>query len=73
MISLLGPISGSVPDFCSRSTERVIEVMRAEGVTRLVMVTGAMCGPCEELGLLYRAMLRIPSLARGVEDRVRSE
>lgn len=73
VISLLGPISGSVPDFCSRATERVIEVMRAEGVTRLVMVTGAMCGPREELGLLYRTMLRIPSLARVVEDRARSE
>ncbi|MFT3709333.1 MAG: NAD(P)H-binding protein [Archangium sp.] len=73
VISLLGPVAGSAADFCTRATERVIEVMRAEGVSRLVMVTGAMCGPREELGLLYRSMLRIPSLARVVADRSRSE
>ncbi|MBL8911267.1 MAG: NAD(P)H-binding protein [Archangium sp.] len=73
VISVLGPVSGSAPDFCSRSTERVIEVMRTEGVKRLVMVTGAMCGPREELGLLYRSMLRIPSLSRVIADRAQSE
>lgn len=73
VISLLGPIEGSAADFCSRATARVIEVMRSEGVSRLVMVTGAMCGPRQELGLLYRTMLRIPSLARVVADRGKSE
>jgi putative NADH-flavin reductase len=73
VISVLGPVRGSAPDFSSRATAAVIDVMRRERVARLVMVTGAMCGPPRELGLFYRSMIKLPSLARVIADRRKQE
>jgi putative NADH-flavin reductase len=73
VISTLGPVSQSPPHLCSRATWQVLEVMTKEGVGRLVMVTGAMCGPPENLSPFYRALLLVPSLRRAIEDRRRQE
>ena len=69
VISTLGPVKDSPPHLCSRATWGLLEAMSKEHVPRLVMVTGAMCGPKENLGPFYRAMIRIPPVARAVEDR----
>ena len=73
VISLLGPSKHSVPQFCTKATEQVIEVMHEEGLSRLVMVTGAMCGPPEELGVFYRTMTHLPGLHGALEDRHEQE
>jgi putative NADH-flavin reductase len=73
VICTLGPVKDSPADLCSRATSKVIEAMAHEHVGRLVMVTGAMCGPPENLGRFYRTLIRIPPLARALEDRRRQE
>lgn len=54
VISTLGPRKGSAADLCSRGTRNVVTAMKANGVRRLVQVTGAMIGhPKDKLGLVY--------------------
>ena len=69
VISTLGPIKNSPDHLCSRATWLVLQAMSEERVPRLVMVTGALCGPRENLSPFYRALLRLPSLARTIADR----
>lgn len=73
VICTLGPVKRSPPHLCSRATWQVLEAMSKERVGRLVMVTGAMAGPPENLSGFYRAMLRVPWVARVIEDRRRQE
>ncbi|MBS1152205.1 MAG: NmrA family protein [Myxococcaceae bacterium] len=68
VVCVLGPTRSSPPDLCSRSTALLVEAMKAEGVKRLVVQTGAMIGhPC--LGPFYRWMARRRSKAAQLEDR----
>lgn len=69
VISTIGPVKDSPPHLCSRATWQVLEAMAKEHVGRLVMVTGAMCGPEENLGPFYRALTHIPAVARSIDDR----
>lgn len=69
VISTLGPVKHSPAHFCSRATWLVLQAMSEERVPRLVMVTGALGGPRENLGPFFRALLRVPSLARAIADR----
>lgn len=73
VISLIGPVAKSGPTFCAKVTEKIIEVMHEEGVRRLVMVTGAMCGPPDELGVFYRTMTHLPGLHGTLADRHEQE
>lgn len=60
VLCALGPTHDGPVDLCSRATRVILQVMRAEGVRRLVAITGAMAAhPHEHLGLAYRWM---PSL-----------
>jgi uncharacterized protein YbjT (DUF2867 family) len=57
VISLLGPRADSPVDVCSRGTANIVGAMTATGVSRLVVVTGAMIGHDPvHLGLLYRTI-----------------
>ncbi|MFO0597515.1 MAG: NAD(P)H-binding protein [Myxococcaceae bacterium] len=69
VVSLIGPRADSPAGFCERATRAVLASLERAGVRRLVMVTGAMCGPRTELGLFYRALIRVPSLAKTLDDR----
>lgn len=69
VVSCLGPRPGAPVDFCAQSTRVLIEAMQAEGIQRVVSVSGAMCGPQTELGRFYRAMTHVPALAHALDDR----
>ena len=73
VISTVGPVKNSPAHLCSRATWQLLAAMEKEQVERLVMVTGALCGPVENLSPLHRAMLCLPWLARAIEDRRRQE
>lgn len=73
VILAIGPGEDTPGDLCSRGTRHVLEAMRAQGVERLVCITGAMIGlGPSELGWLYRTIqARVPAAA--LEDRRRQE
>jgi uncharacterized protein YbjT (DUF2867 family) len=72
VICVLGPTPGSEPDVCSQATRLLIGVMRATGVRRLVVQTGAMIGHAR-LGRFYRWLSRRPGLAATLAERREQE
>lgn len=65
---VLGPSPASPADVCSVATGLLIEAMKAEGVNRLVVQTGAMVGH-GQLSRFYRWMSSRPQLAQVLEER----
>ncbi len=71
-----GPHARNPEAFCAALTQRIVEAMRAEGVRRLVCLTGAMIGALPgNISPAVRAMTRLlrwraPDLAR---DRAQQE
>lgn len=62
--------------FCARATERIISAMKAQGVRRLICITGALIGRYyPNRGLLYRGLRRIIMKSRPdiIYDRDRQE
>lgn len=75
VVSTLGPRRGSPPDLCARGTRILVDAMNAQGVRRIVQVTGAMIGhPHAHLGRLYRFLAaRVPPEAmrdRRAQERI---
>lgn len=57
VLCALGPHRESPPNLCSQATSLLLSAMEAQGVRRLVCITGAMIGHSEErLGWLYKVM-----------------
>jgi uncharacterized protein YbjT (DUF2867 family) len=57
VLCALGPDQGSPPTLCSEGTRNLMSAMQAQGVRRLVCITGALIGhPQQRLGWLYRRM-----------------
>lgn len=73
IISTIGPGPNSPPDLSSQSAQHLIEVMRALDIPTLVLVTGAMCGPRQNMGAFYKLITSIPSLKRTLVDRHQQE
>ncbi|MFO0683874.1 MAG: NAD(P)H-binding protein [Sandaracinus sp.] len=76
VVSLIGPVADSGLDLSTRFTDALLAAMQAEGVARLVYVTGAMVGhPRAQRGLVYRLIPRLMgATARAqLEDRRRAE
>ena len=73
VISTLGPRRGSPDDLCSRGTANIVAAMRAHGVRRLVLVSGAIVGHRRDrLGLVYRMIAAMVAKAMLV-DRQEAE
>ncbi len=73
VVNALGPKSNSPEDFSSRSTSALVKAMKREHVDRLVMITGAMIGPQQNLGWFYKGLTKIPAIQRTLPDRKLSE
>lgn len=76
VVSLVGPVEGSEVELCTRFTHALLTAMQAEGVLRLVYLTGAMVGhPRERRGLVYRLIPRLLGVKgrAQLEDRRRAE
>jgi putative NADH-flavin reductase len=56
IICAIGPRSSSPEVFCADSTQNIIEAMKAQGVRRLVCITGAMIGDYPHLSWFMRRM-----------------
>jgi uncharacterized protein YbjT (DUF2867 family) len=69
VVCVLGPTPSSPPELCSRATELLIDAMKAEGINRLVVQTGAMAGH-PALGFFYR---RLAAALRGQLDDRRAQ
>ncbi|WP_395832509.1 NAD(P)-dependent oxidoreductase [Archangium violaceum] len=68
VLCALGPGRGSPPTLCSEGTRNLLSAMEAQGVRRLVCITGALIGhPREHLGWLYRRMRS--ALGAAIQDR----
>lgn len=63
VICAYGPGARSAPDEPLRVARALESAMRVAGISRLAIVTGAMCGEPEHLGWFYRRMVS----ARGLE------
>jgi uncharacterized protein YbjT (DUF2867 family) len=72
VIVALGPGPRSPPDVCSRATDLVVRAMRAHGVERLVVLTGAMVGH-GKLGPAYRRLARRPRVQAVLDERREQE
>lgn len=72
VIVVLGPSAGAPSDVCSAATRLLIGVMRAAGLRRLVVQTGAMIGH-PRLGRFYRWMERRKALADNLAERREQE
>ena len=75
VISALGPRVSSPEVFCAAATRNIIEAMKAQGVGRLLCITGAMIGDYPHLSWFMRSLRRMfrkhqPALAR---DRAEQE
>jgi putative NADH-flavin reductase len=77
VVSALGAKPKDDPNLCSLATEHIIAAMKAQGVRRLVCVTGCMVGHPPELmhGFIYTLLrwLEIGFLKRMIADRRRQE
>jgi putative NADH-flavin reductase len=72
VLCALGPGRGSPPTLCSEGTRNLVSAMQAQGVRRLVCITGALIGhPQKRLGWLYRRMRAAQGSALG--DRQQQE
>lgn len=72
VVVALGPSTGTPADVCSAATRLLIGVMRAAGVRRLVVLTGALIGHAR-LGRFYRWMERRKALADVLAERREQE
>ncbi|WP_224240697.1 NAD(P)-dependent oxidoreductase [Hyalangium gracile] len=72
VLCALGPGRDSPPTLCSEGTQNLVSAMEAQGVRRLVCITGALIGHPEKcLGWLYREMRMAQGSA--LQDRQRQE
>jgi uncharacterized protein YbjT (DUF2867 family) len=69
VICAIGPTRGAARDQDSRLGEALLRAMRATGVKRLALVTGAMQGEPRFLGVFYRWLSRLKSVRGLLSDR----
>lgn len=72
VVCTLGPDAESPPDLCSRATALLVHAMRKNGVSRLIVQTGAIIGN-ERLGAFYRFLGNLKSIQLALADRRKQE
>lgn len=71
-ICLVGPVREAAPDLCARTASALVQAARDTGLSRIVLVTGAMIGhPSVHAHGLYRVVPALLGATR--EDRLASE